>query len=211
MVPVVPAMPPMPVMPDRCPIFDSSCRICARLADARRYADCRCCRDRAAIGAGHRCSRRLAPGALGFGPTDRVRRVTTSSARAKTKRASAPTKPSSAPRKRSSVKPSAASASTRTTSAARNRSSAAHWARAADRSRAVIEAQNSTRVDAALYWKAYALDKLNQQADALAAVPGSDQALPAEPLDQPTPRRSSCRCARTPARRRAPKPNRMRS
>ena len=34
----------------------------------------------------------------------------------------------------------------------------------------MIDAQNSTRVDAALYWKAYALDKLNQQADALAAV-----------------------------------------
>ena len=34
----------------------------------------------------------------------------------------------------------------------------------------VIDAQNSTRVDAALYWKAYALDKLNQQADALAAL-----------------------------------------
>ncbi|MGH9219473.1 MAG: tetratricopeptide repeat protein, partial [Vicinamibacterales bacterium] len=44
------------------------------------------------------------------------------------------------------------------------------WARAADAFTQVIEAQNSTRVDAALYWKAYALDKLNQQADALAAV-----------------------------------------
>ncbi len=44
------------------------------------------------------------------------------------------------------------------------------WARAADSFTRVIEADNSTRVDAALYWKAYALDKLNQQADALAAV-----------------------------------------
>ncbi len=44
------------------------------------------------------------------------------------------------------------------------------WARAADQFTAVIEAQNSTRVDAALYWRAYALDKLNQQADALAAL-----------------------------------------
>jgi len=44
------------------------------------------------------------------------------------------------------------------------------WARAADQFNAVIEAQNSSRVDAALYWKAYALDKLNQQADALAAL-----------------------------------------
>ncbi len=44
------------------------------------------------------------------------------------------------------------------------------WTRAADQFTAVIEAANSTRVDAALYWKAYALDKVNQQADALAAV-----------------------------------------
>ena len=44
------------------------------------------------------------------------------------------------------------------------------WARAADSFTRVIDAPNSTRVDAALYWKAYALDKLNQQADALAAV-----------------------------------------
>ena len=44
------------------------------------------------------------------------------------------------------------------------------WARAADSFTRVIDAENSTRVDAALYWKAYALDKLNQQADALAAV-----------------------------------------
>jgi tetratricopeptide (TPR) repeat protein len=44
------------------------------------------------------------------------------------------------------------------------------WARAADSFTQVIESLNSNRVDAALYWKAYALDKLNQQADALAAV-----------------------------------------
>jgi tetratricopeptide (TPR) repeat protein len=44
------------------------------------------------------------------------------------------------------------------------------WARAADSFTQVIEAQNSTRVDAALYWRAYALDKLNQQADALASL-----------------------------------------
>ena len=44
------------------------------------------------------------------------------------------------------------------------------WARAADSFTRVIDAQNSTRVDAALYWKAYSLDKLNQQADALTAV-----------------------------------------
>ncbi|MDP2390206.1 MAG: HEAT repeat domain-containing protein, partial [Acidobacteriota bacterium] len=42
--------------------------------------------------------------------------------------------------------------------------------RAADSFTSVIDAQNSTRVDAALYWKAYALDKLNQQADALTAL-----------------------------------------
>jgi HEAT repeat protein len=44
------------------------------------------------------------------------------------------------------------------------------WARAADSFTRVIEADGSARVDAALYWKAYALDKLNQQADALASV-----------------------------------------
>jgi hypothetical protein len=44
------------------------------------------------------------------------------------------------------------------------------WARAADSFTRVIDAENSTRVDAALYWKAYALDKLNQQADALVSV-----------------------------------------
>ncbi len=44
------------------------------------------------------------------------------------------------------------------------------WSRAADQFTSVIEAQNSTRVDAALYWKAYAFDKLSQQADALTAL-----------------------------------------
>jgi hypothetical protein len=44
------------------------------------------------------------------------------------------------------------------------------WARAVDAFTRVADAPNSTRVDAALYWKAYALDKLNQQADALTAV-----------------------------------------
>jgi HEAT repeat protein len=44
------------------------------------------------------------------------------------------------------------------------------WARAVDSFTRVADAQNSTRVDAALYWKAYALDKLNQQADALTTV-----------------------------------------
>ena len=72
------------------------------------------------------------------------------------------------------------------------------WARAADSFTRVIDAQNSTRVDAALYWKAYALDKLNQQADALADGAGSDQALPAEPLDQ---RREGARAAGAPERR----------
>ena len=44
------------------------------------------------------------------------------------------------------------------------------WARAAESFTRVIDSPQSTRIDAALYWKAYALDKLNQQADALAAV-----------------------------------------
>ena len=44
------------------------------------------------------------------------------------------------------------------------------WARAADQFTSVIEAQNAIRVDAALYWKGYALDKLGEQADALAAL-----------------------------------------
>jgi HEAT repeat protein len=44
------------------------------------------------------------------------------------------------------------------------------WSRAADQFTSVIEAPNSSRVDAALYWKAYALDKLSQQADALASL-----------------------------------------
>ncbi len=44
------------------------------------------------------------------------------------------------------------------------------WARAAEQFTSVIESPNATRVDAALYWKGYALDKLGQQADALAAL-----------------------------------------
>ena len=44
------------------------------------------------------------------------------------------------------------------------------WARAAEQFTSVIEAPNATRVDAAFYWKGYALDKLGQQADALAAL-----------------------------------------
>ena len=45
-------------------------------------------------------------------------------------------------------------------------------ARAAEAFSRVIDAQGATRIDAALYWKAYALDKLNQQAviDACAAT-----------------------------------------
>ena len=72
------------------------------------------------------------------------------------------------------------------------------WARAAESFTRVIDAQKSTRIDAALYWKAYALDKLNQQADALAVGAGSDQALPAEPLDQ---RREGARAPGAPERR----------
>jgi tetratricopeptide (TPR) repeat protein len=45
-----------------------------------------------------------------------------------------------------------------------------NWARAVDSFTSVIESDNSSRIDAALYWKAYALDKLNQQTDALAAL-----------------------------------------
>jgi hypothetical protein len=43
------------------------------------------------------------------------------------------------------------------------------WQRAVDRFSSVIAAK-STRADAALYWKAYALDKLGQKAEALASV-----------------------------------------
>ena len=45
----------------------------------------------------------------------------------------------------------------------------AQWTRAIERFTSIIDAK-TTRTDAALYWKAYALDKLNQQADALATV-----------------------------------------
>ena len=61
-------------------------------------------------------------------------------------------------------------------------------------------------MDAALYWKAYALDKLSQQADALAALgqliktyPQSRWVADAKAL--------SCRSARTPGRRRGPRPS----
>jgi hypothetical protein len=43
------------------------------------------------------------------------------------------------------------------------------WQRAVDRFSSVIEAKGA-RVDAAMYWRAYALDRLGQKADALAAV-----------------------------------------
>jgi hypothetical protein len=43
------------------------------------------------------------------------------------------------------------------------------WARAVERFTAIIDG-GLARMDASLYWKAYALDKLNQQAEALAAV-----------------------------------------
>ena len=43
------------------------------------------------------------------------------------------------------------------------------WQRAVERFARVIES-NSTRVDAAMYWRAYALDRLGQKADALAAA-----------------------------------------
>ena len=44
------------------------------------------------------------------------------------------------------------------------------WARAADQFSQVVDSKTSARIDAALYWKAYALDKLAQQADALATL-----------------------------------------
>jgi hypothetical protein len=68
--------------------------------------------------------------------------------------------------------------------------------------------ENSTRVDAALYWKAYALDKLNQQADALVRSAGSHQALSAEPLDQRRRRRSSSRCRQNAGQSPRPQANR---
>jgi hypothetical protein len=43
------------------------------------------------------------------------------------------------------------------------------WQRAVERFASVIEA-NGARVDAAMYWRAYALDRLGQKADALAAA-----------------------------------------
>jgi hypothetical protein len=43
------------------------------------------------------------------------------------------------------------------------------WQRAVDRFGQVIEG-NGSRVDAAMYWRAYALDRLGQKADALAAM-----------------------------------------
>lgn len=51
------------------------------------------------------------------------------------------------------------------------------WSEAVARLESVIEAKLS-RTDAALYWKAYALDKLQQQADALAAVAELAKAFP---------------------------------
>ena len=45
----------------------------------------------------------------------------------------------------------------------------ARWQRAVERFSSVVSL-NGTRVDAALYWKAYALDKLGQKAEALAAA-----------------------------------------
>ena len=46
----------------------------------------------------------------------------------------------------------------------------AQWDRAVDSFQRIVESTTSTRIDAALYWKAYALDKLAHQADALATL-----------------------------------------
>ncbi len=51
------------------------------------------------------------------------------------------------------------------------------WARAIERFQQIAVLQG-TRADAALYWKAYALDKLGQQADALAAVAELTEGFP---------------------------------
>ena len=53
------------------------------------------------------------------------------------------------------------------------------WARAAEQFTQVIESKTSSRADAALYWKAYALDKLAQQADALATIAELTRSYPA--------------------------------
>jgi len=51
------------------------------------------------------------------------------------------------------------------------------WQRAIDRFDQVIKA-DKTRVDGAMYWKAYALDKLGQRSDALATLDGLGKAYP---------------------------------
>jgi HEAT repeat protein len=52
---------------------------------------------------------------------------------------------------------------------ARNSIERQEWARAVEQFSAVV-AERGTRADAALYWRAYALEKLNRQADALTSV-----------------------------------------
>ncbi len=190
-------MPPMPM-------FDLPVTADVRPADAAGPARC-CltCRDLPDLGAvlaklpaAAPCWRAARSTAVGRAAA--AWRSAVSSGRVRTTPDNAPTKNASAPKRPSSASPSVVSASTRTISAARKAWSAAPGRAPRTRSRRVIEAENSNRVDAALYWKAYALDKLNQQADALAAVQESDQALPAEPLDQ---RRQSARAAGAPERR----------
>ncbi len=51
------------------------------------------------------------------------------------------------------------------------------WQRAIDRFDQVIKA-NKTRVDGAMYWRAYALDKLGQRSDALAALQALEKDYP---------------------------------
>ena len=57
----------------------------------------------------------------------------------------------------------------------------AQWTQAVERFTALVSAK-APRADAALYWRAYSLDKLNRQAEALTVGRRTAQGLPVEPV-----------------------------
>ena len=70
----------------------------------------------------------------------------------------------------------------------------AKWQRAVERF-SMVAAAKAPRADAALYWKAYALDKLGQKAEALATAAEMIKGYPSSRW-VPMRRRSNCRCGR---------------
>jgi len=160
--PVVPAMPVMPIMP---PMPDLS--MLPRLADLSHLAELPAMVDAARLAALD-ATAVLSPGLYRFDGQRSSEDEASQRAQEATLRAQEATLRETERRQRTDE----------TYQRGQESLERRQWARAVDQFTSVIEAPNSSRVEAALYWKAYALDKLSQQADAMAALAQLIKAYP---------------------------------